>query len=95
MCANFAAKSEDSAEVHLQDFVPVLVRELVRGVSSLNAAAVEQDVDAVAVLEDAWHESVDGGRGGQVGGVDCCFAAERFDGAFGFLVGFVALCEGC
>lgn len=59
--AHFAAQREDGAEVHLQDFVPVLVRELVRGVSSLDAAAVEQDVNAVAILEDARHESVDGG----------------------------------
>lgn len=50
--ADFAAEREDCAEVDLQHFVPVVVGELVRGVAALDAAAVEEDVDAVTVFED-------------------------------------------
>lgn len=62
--------------------------------AALNATAVEQDVDAVAIFKDLWDESVDRGGRGEVGCVDCCFAAEGLDGLFGGLVGFVTLPEG-
>lgn len=43
--------------------------------AALDSAAVEQDVDGVAVFEDFGDEGVDGFLRGEVGGVDCCFAA--------------------
>lgn len=46
---------------------------------SLDAAAVEQDVDSMAVFQDGGCECRDGGLGGEVAGVYCCFAAEGFD----------------
>lgn len=48
VCAYLAAQREDCREVYLQDFVPVVVRELVRWVAPLDAAAVEEDVDGLA-----------------------------------------------
>jgi len=63
----------------------------VRRMPLLYPAAVEQDVNSVSVIEDLGHERGDGGVGGEVGGVDCGFAAEGFDGGFGGLVGGVAL----
>lgn len=48
MCADFAAEGEDCREVYLQDFVPVVVWELVGGVAALDAAAVEEDVYLLA-----------------------------------------------
>ena len=50
MCADVAAECEDGCEVYLEDGLPVVVWELVRWVSLLDAAAVEQDVDSVAVF---------------------------------------------
>jgi len=47
----------------------------VRRVPFLDAGAVQQDRDAVLVLEDGGHEGADGFGGRQVRGVDCCFAA--------------------
>jgi hypothetical protein len=52
----------DCAEVDLQHFVPVVVRELVRRVAALNTTAVEENMDTVAVFEDLRNERVD--RGG-------------------------------
>jgi hypothetical protein len=40
MRADFAAECEDSAEVDLQDFVPVVVGELVGRMAALDASAV-------------------------------------------------------
>jgi len=57
----------------------------------LDAAAVQQDVDSVAVGEDFGRQGCDGGVGGEVSGVDCRFATEFLDGLFCLLVGFVAL----
>lgn len=59
--------------------------------SLLDSAAVEQDVDSVPVLENGWDEGGDGGFGGEVGGVDCCFAAESLDGGLCGLIGRVSL----
>lgn len=52
----------------------------------LDSAAVEQDVDSVAVFEDGGDEGGDGVVGGEVGRVDGGFATESLDGLFGFLV---------
>jgi hypothetical protein len=57
--ADIAAEGEDCAEVDLEYFVPVVVGELVRGVAALDTAAVQKDVNVVAVFEDLWDESVD------------------------------------
>lgn len=57
--ADFAAEGEDCAEVDLENFVPVVVRELVRRVAALNTTAVQEDMDTVAVFEDFWDECVD------------------------------------
>jgi hypothetical protein len=62
VCADFAAEGKDCAEVDLQHFVPVVVRELVRRVAALNTTAVEENMDTVAVFEDLRNERVD--RGG-------------------------------
>lgn len=75
MCAHVAAEREDGRQVDLQDFVPVGRGELVGWVSALDAGAVEQDVDRVAVVQDLGDEGGDGRGGGQVGDVDGCFAA--------------------
>jgi hypothetical protein len=91
VCADVTAQREDGGQVDLQYGLPVSVGKLVRGVALLDPAAVEQDVDAVAVGEDGGDERGDGGVGGEVCGVDCGGAAERFDGLFGGLVGGVAL----
>lgn len=89
-----SAEREDRGEVYLKNGHPVIVGELVGGVASLDAAAVEQDVDSVAVLDDFGDEGGDGGVGGEVCGVDGCFASEGFDGLLGGLVGCVALRRG-
>jgi len=52
VCAYISAECKDRVQVDVQDFIPVVVGELVCGVSSLDAAAVEQDVDLVAVRDD-------------------------------------------
>lgn len=57
--ADFAAEGEDCAEVDLEHFVPVVVGELVRGVAALDTAAVQENVDVVAVFEDLRDEGVD------------------------------------
>jgi hypothetical protein len=62
MRADVSAQREDGVQVDLQHSVPVVVWELVGWVSPLDAAAVEQDVDAVAVSEDLGDERGDGGR---------------------------------
>lgn len=91
MGADVAAEGEDGGEVYLEDGLPVFVRELVRRVPLLDAAAVEEDVDCVAVFENLGDKRGDGVWGGEVGGVDCGFAVEGFDLLLGGLVGGVAL----
>jgi len=91
MRAYIPTQCEDRREINLQHGLPVLVWKLVRGMPLLYPAAVEQDVDSVSVIENLGHERGDGGVGGEVGSVDCGFAAEGFDGGFGGLVGSVAL----
>lgn len=59
----------------------------------LDAGAVDEDADLVAVGEDTGHEGGHVSGGGEVGGVEVCFAVEGFDGCFGGLVGGVALWE--
>lgn len=65
--------------------MPVIIGKLVCWVPLLNTAAVEQDVDSVAVFEDGGDKGGDGVVGGEVGGVDGSFATEFLDGSFGFL----------
>lgn len=91
MCADIAAEREYGCEVYLEDVLPVCVGELVGWMARLDTAAVEQDVDSVAVGEDGRDERGDRGVGGEVCGVDFGGAAERFDGGFGGGVGGVAL----
>lgn len=50
MGADVAAEGEDAGEVYLEDSLPVFVGELMGGVSSLDSAAVQQDVDLVTVF---------------------------------------------
>jgi hypothetical protein len=57
--ADFAAEGEDCAEVDLEYFVPVVVRELVRRVAALDATAVQENMDIVAVFENLWDKGVD------------------------------------
>jgi len=80
--AHVSAECEDGAQVDLQHFVPVLVWEFVGGMPSLYAAAVEEDVDVVAVGEDFGYEGLYGGLGGEVCGVDLRFAAEFLNDLF-------------
>jgi hypothetical protein len=60
--ADVPAQREDGRQVHLQHGVPVGVGEDVRRVPPLDAAAVEQDVDAVAVGEDLRRQGCEAGR---------------------------------
>jgi hypothetical protein len=59
VCADFAAESEDCAQVDLKHFVPVIVGKLVGRMTALNATAVQENVDIVAVFEDLWDKRVD------------------------------------
>ena len=52
MRAYVPAESEDGAQVDLQHCVPVVEGEFVGGVPALDAGAVEQDRDLVAVAGD-------------------------------------------
>jgi hypothetical protein len=80
--ADVAAESKDTCEVYLQDGLPVFVGELVGRVTALNAAAIQQDVDFVAVFEDCGDKGGDGFVRGEVAGVDLGFAVELFNGLF-------------
>lgn len=91
MCAHVAAQCEDGGQVDLQHGVPVGVRELVGWVPLLDTAAIEQNVDSVAVGEDLGGQGCDGFVGGEVGSVDCCFAAEFLYGFFCLLIRLIAL----
>lgn len=91
MGGDVAAQGEGGVEVDLQDLGEVGVREGLGGVAALDAGAVDEEADLVAVGEDGGDQGGDGGGGGEVGGVDGCFAAEGVDGVEGGLVGGVAL----
>lgn len=51
VCSHVSAKSEHCVQVHLHHLVPVVVRELVSRMSSLDAATVQQDVNLVSIFE--------------------------------------------
>jgi hypothetical protein len=51
----------------------------VGGISLLDTAAVEQDVDPVSIFQDFGYERGNRGFGGEVCGVDCGFSVEGFD----------------
>lgn len=89
--AKVAAQREDGVEVDLHDLVEVGVGEPVARVPALDAGAVDEDADLVAVGEDLGRELGDGGGGAQVGGVDGGFAVEGEDGVTGGCCGVVAL----
>lgn len=91
VCTDVAAESENRVEIYLEDRLPVGLWELVGGMSLLDAAAIEQNVDFVTVFEDGGDEGVDGFGRGEIAGIDLGFAAESFDGLFGGLVGRVPL----
>jgi hypothetical protein len=57
--ADFAAEGEYCAEVDLKHFVPVDVGKLMGRMAALDATAVQEDIDIVAVFEDLWDKSVD------------------------------------
>lgn len=94
MRAYITGELEDRGQVDLQYCFPVVIWELVCRVAPLDSAAVEQDVDPVAIFEDSREEGGDRGFGGEVRGVDCSFATERFNCLLGGLVGCVALSSG-
>lgn len=89
--ADVAAECEDGVKVDLNDFVPVVVGELVGGVTTLDSAAVEKDSNIVAVCCHFRDERGHGGLGGEVCGVDLAFAAQFLDQLPCFLVRLVAL----
>ena len=60
-------------------------------VSFLDPGAVEQDGDFVVVGCDFGDEGRDRVLGREVGGVDCCFAAQGLDRGLGLCVRCVAL----
>lgn len=78
--ASVAAEGEDGVEVDLDHVVEVLVGELFAGVPSLDAGAVDEDADLVAVGEDLGDKPADRHRRGEVGRVDEGLAAELLDG---------------
>lgn len=94
MRGDVAAQRKGRVEVDLQDLGEIAVGELFGRVAALDAGAVDEEADLVAVGEDPGDEGGDGFRGGEVGGVDCCFATEGLDGVEGCLVGGVALLLG-
>jgi hypothetical protein len=77
--ADVAGEGEDGVEVDLHDLVEVVVWELVAGVAALDAGAVDEDADLVAVGEDLGDQGGDAGGGAEVGGVDFRLAAELAD----------------
>lgn len=64
MRGHIAAQGEGRVEVDLDDFVEVAVRESFRRVAALDAGAVDEDTDLVAVGEDARDEGGDVCGGG-------------------------------
>jgi hypothetical protein len=91
VCAYVAAEREDGVQVDLEDFVPVVVGELMAWVAALDACAVDEDLDGVSCCEDGGCYGGYGGWVGELGGVDGRFAAELLDCLLGFGVGVVAL----
>lgn len=65
-----------------------------RWMSALDACAIHEDRNVVAVSKDTGGEAGHFGLRGQVGGVDCCGAAEGLDCFLGGVVGGVALRKG-
>jgi hypothetical protein len=91
VCAHVSAQSKHRIEVYVQHFVPVGIWELVGGMASLDAAAVEQDVDLMAVGDDLLDQSGYRRAGCEVGRVDLGFATQGLDLFEGGLVRGVAL----
>lgn len=75
MGACVAGEGEDRGEVHLQDFVEVGIGEGGAGVPALDAGAVHQDADRMAVGENLRDEGGYICGGGEVGCVDLGFSA--------------------
>jgi hypothetical protein len=92
--AKVAAEAEDGAEVDLDDLVEVAVGEPVARVPPLDARAVDEDPDLVAVGEHLLGQGRDLLRGRDVGRVDPGLAAELLDGLLGGRDAGVALLEG-
>lgn len=86
MRGHVPTEGKGGVEVDLDDLIEVAVGEGFGGVAALDAGAVDEDADLVAVGEDTGDEGGDVGGGGEVGGVEVGFAAEGFDGGFGGLV---------
>lgn len=66
---------KDGVQVHLQHLGEVGVGEGGAGVTALDARALDQDADLMAVGEDLGREGRHRGGRGEVGCVDECFAA--------------------
>jgi hypothetical protein len=71
--------------------VEVIVGELLRRMSDLDARAVDEDPDLVAVGEDLGNELRDGLLRAEVRCVDGGFAAQGFDSLLGFGYGGISL----
>lgn len=80
--ADVAAEREDGVEVYLHDGVEVGVGELVARVTALQARAVDEDGDLVAVGEDLRHQLGDLALVAQVGGVGPALVAQLLNGIF-------------
>ena len=59
MCADISTEREDSGEIRLQYFVPIIIRELMSWVPSLDSTAVDEDVDLVSVRKYFRNELLD------------------------------------
>lgn len=80
MGGDIAAQGKRGVEVDLDHLVEVTIGELLARVTALDARAVDQDADLVALAQDTRDQAGDVGRGGEVGGEDVSFAAEGLDG---------------
>jgi hypothetical protein len=59
MRSYIAAECEDSVQIDLYDAAPVFHGELSCWTAELHACAIEQDVNCMAVCQDARHETCD------------------------------------
>ena len=50
MRSDITAKGEHCSEVYLEDFIPVIVRELVGSMPTLYASTVEKDINPPSVF---------------------------------------------
>lgn len=94
MRTNISAQREYCIEIHLKDLIPVLIWELVCWMSSLDTAAVEQDMYVVAICYNPGDQSFNRLSRGKVCNVYLSLAAKLLNGLFRFLVGLIPLSLG-